>query len=390
MITVLLSLNIAGLILAIFFITLILSEKGKQVNDYLLAFFIFLLGTLLLIKYMFYHNLVFEYPIILFLFIYYWVLLGPTLFIYTLVLTKGEQKLRLSYLYSLIPAILVTICYSKYIFSDVTQLFVKHEKEPLIIYVGFYIWLSNSPVFYLLTILRLRKHQNRIKQHYSFSKSIDLKWLYYLSHGFAVFILFLLIERFLRYVLNLELPFDNYGVSLLVLFIYIFGIGYYGYRQRKIFSESSQVEAHIVNPQPRIINESRQSVNHLSYQKSGLSKEEAHLILKKLENLMVSEQPYLDSELHLVTLALKIDTSSHKLSQVINENLNKNFFDFVNEYRIEKIKELLSDPANNSFKIISLAYDSGFNSKSTFYNLFKKSEGITPAEYRLKIQRKVG
>ena len=390
MITLLTSLNIAGLILAVFFITLILSKKGKQVHDYLLAFFIFLLGTLLLIKYMFYHNLVMEYPIILYLFVYYWVLLGPTLYIYTLVSTKGENKLRLSYLYTFIPAILVTICYSKYIFSDVTQLFVKHEKEPLIMYVGFYIWLANSPVFYILTILRIRKHQKKIKQHYSFSKSIDLKWLYYLSHGFAVFILFLLIERFLRNVLNLELPFDNYGVSLLVVFIYIFGIGYFGYRQKRIFSESHQVDPNIGNPQLKIISESRQSVKHLSYQKSGLNEEEAQVTLDKLKKLMLSEQPYLNSELNLATLALKVDISTHKLSQVINEYLDKTFFDFVNEYRIEKVKELLVDPANNYLKIISLAYDSGFNSKSTFYNLFKKSEGVTPAEYRLKIQRKVG
>jgi len=103
---------------------------------------------------------------------------------------------------------------------------------------------------------------------------------------------------------------------------------------------------------------------------------------------MQSEEPYLESELYLAALTDKVYVSTHKLSQVINEYLNKNFFDFVNEYRIERVKEFLSNPEYNQLKIVSLAYDSGFSSKSTFYNTFKKSEGITPAEYRKKYQQK--
>ena len=105
---------------------------------------------------------------------------------------------------------------------------------------------------------------------------------------------------------------------------------------------------------------------------------------------MLSEQLYLESELHLAALAVKVNVSTHKLSQVINEYLDKNFFDFVNEYRIEKVKEFLGDPNYNKFKIVSLSYDSGFSSKSTFYNLFRKLEGMTPGEYRQKHQLKTG
>jgi AraC-like DNA-binding protein len=247
--------------------------------------------------------------------------------------------------------------------------------------------MYNSPVFYVLTIITLRKHQKKIKNHYSFTKSVDLKWLNYLSHGFAVFLFFLLFQGVIENILKMEFPFGNYDYSILVNVIYIFGIGYFGYKQRGIFNNYSHSTTEPVAEEiiQKIKTNQIESKKH--YQKSGLNEEEAHEILSKLYSLMDSDQPYLESELDLPALAEMVYVSSHKLSQVINEYLNKNFFDFVNEYRINKVKEYLTDPDSNQYKIISLAYDSGFNSKSTFYNFFKKVEGVTPAEYRQKYQK---
>ncbi len=384
MITILTSLNIAGLVLSLFFITLILAKKQKQVRDYLLAFFIFLLGTYLLIKYVFQYDLYNTYPIIVYLDIAYWVLLGPTLYVYTLVSTKGENFLRTKYLFTLIPAILVFTCFFGYIFGNVSDLFNDWQNHSTITEIGTYIWLYNSPVFYILTIIELRKHKKQIKDHYSFSRSIDLKWLNYLSHGFAVFILFLLSRAPIHYLFDWDFPFGNYSISLGVVFIYIFGIGFYGYRQRGIFNNDDVLDIEDRKQEPSL---SKKDNKQQSYQKSGLNKEEAQVILVKLKSLMQSEHPYLESELHLAALAVKVEVSIHKLSQVLNEYLHKNFFDFVNEYRIENVKALLSDPGYNQYKIVSLAYDSGFSSKSSFYNIFKKSEGVTPAMYRRKIQQ---
>jgi len=172
-------------------------------------------------------------------------------------------------------------------------------------------------------------------------------------------------------------------------FIYIFGIGFYGYRQKGIFDNFDFKDIEKDKLDHNENNVIHNKINYGHYKKSGLNKEEAHMILSNLESLMVSDQPYLDSELSLGKLSLKLNISKHKLSQVINEYLGKNFFDFVNDYRIKNAKRLLADPNNNHFKIITLAFDSGFNSKSTFYKLFKKVEGITPLEYQLRYHRKV-
>lgn len=377
------SLNIAGLVLALFFIALLLSKKEKQIRDYLLAFFILLLGTFLLIKYVFQHDLYHTWPIIIYLDVCYWVLLGPTLYVYTLVSTRGENFLRTKYLFTLIPFVLVIIGFSPYLFGNPTGLFDdQFNNMPVIVKAGYYIWLFNSPVFYALTIIAINQHQQRIKNNFSYSRNIDLKWLNYLSHGFAVFILFLILRGPVKSLFGLEYPVENYSVSLFVVFLYIFGIGFYGYRQRGIFEIDDPDNNPMEKPDVSHNGDGQHEPGRASYQKSGLNDKEAREILDKLNTLMKNEQLYLDSELHLSVLAHKLGVSSHKISQVLNEYLHKNFFDYINEFRVEKVKECLTDPANLHLKIVSLAYDCGFSSKSTFYKCFKKSEGITPAKYQ--------
>jgi len=96
---------------------------------------------------------------------------------------------------------------------------------------------------------------------------------------------------------------------------------------------------------------------------------------------MTNEKPYLDSELSLIKLAGLLYIPSHHLSQIINEQLGKNFFEFINEYRVEEVKLLMAKNKDRKYTLLSIAYDSGFNSKSTFNSIFKKYTGITPKQY---------
>ena len=117
------------------------------------------------------------------------------------------------------------------------------------------------------------------------------------------------------------------------------------------------------------------------YLKSGLKKDDAKIYLAKLKEFMQAEKPYLDNTLGLKDLAKFIDITTNQLSQLLNEQLNQNFYDFVNSYRIEKFKEMIKDPKNSGFTLLALAYECGFNSKTTFNTFFKKSTGKTPSQY---------
>jgi len=117
------------------------------------------------------------------------------------------------------------------------------------------------------------------------------------------------------------------------------------------------------------------------YQKSGLKEDDAQRYLAILRSHMEEEKPYLDSSLGLKHLAGQIELSTNQLSQLLNEQLSQNFYDFVNSYRLEEFKVRVKDEKNRNFTLLYLAYDCGFNSKTTFNTFFKKSTGKTPSEY---------
>lgn len=100
---------------------------------------------------------------------------------------------------------------------------------------------------------------------------------------------------------------------------------------------------------------------------------------------MTTEKPYLEADLSLPELANKLDIPSHHLSRVINEQFGVNFFDFVNQYRVEEVKSRINNPEFENLSLLGIAFDCGFNTKSAFNRVFKKMTGFTPSEYKNKI-----
>jgi AraC-like DNA-binding protein len=100
---------------------------------------------------------------------------------------------------------------------------------------------------------------------------------------------------------------------------------------------------------------------------------------------METSKPYLDNDLTILDLSAKTGIARHHLTQVLNENYKRNFFIFINEYRIKEVIERFNDPKFNNYTILAIALDAGFNSKATFNSFFKSQTGLTPSEYREKI-----
>lgn len=124
------------------------------------------------------------------------------------------------------------------------------------------------------------------------------------------------------------------------------------------------------------------------YKSSGLTPQFARECIRRLERLMETEKVYRDADLSLQSLAEKLSVSSHVLSQVINEELNRNFSDFINWYRVEEAKKIFRTPKEAQKKIAAVAFDVGFNTIVAFYNAFKKNTDMTPAQYKKEAQNK--
>jgi len=106
------------------------------------------------------------------------------------------------------------------------------------------------------------------------------------------------------------------------------------------------------------------------------------VIINKLENHMKVNEPFMDSSLSVYDLAKQINVPSRELSIAINHNLNKHFFDFVNEYRIKKAMEIFKNTNDEKLTVLEVLYEVGFNSKSSFNTAFKKFTGTTPSEFK--------
>ncbi len=115
---------------------------------------------------------------------------------------------------------------------------------------------------------------------------------------------------------------------------------------------------------------------------SDLEKSEASYIETKIVNVLQKDELYLDPELSLERLSEKIEIPKRKVSQVINNQMGKSFFDLINTYRIERAKQVFTENKDSKLTVLEVLYEVGFNSKSSFNTQFKKRTGLTPSEFQ--------
>ncbi|MEO1086737.1 MAG: AraC family transcriptional regulator, partial [Acidobacteriota bacterium] len=123
------------------------------------------------------------------------------------------------------------------------------------------------------------------------------------------------------------------------------------------------------------------------YARQSLDAETRRGLLERIQGFMDTERPYLDGELALADLAQAVGVPKHHFSMAINIELEQNFFQFVNGYRVSEARRLLADPSLADENVLSIAYRAGFQSKAAFNKVFKKATGQTPGQYRADAAR---
>ncbi len=293
-------------------------------------------------------------------------LFGPLFWIYVELMTHRITRLRPGLLLHGIP-FLACIVYRIpfYLMSGAGKLAQMHIWETETIRSDMIVtWLQVVHILiYLLVVLRqLRLHESTVKEEYSSTRNIGLRWvrIFVISIGAftAVMAVFVLLDVF-GYELFVH---KTSGILGLLLPL---ALGYYGLRQPEIFLG-------LAEPEPL----------RRKYLRSAVAPEKSDEYLARLIALMDEEKPYHNSNLTIHELAARLDVPVHHLSQIINDKLGQNFFDFVNAYRIREVQSRIAGPAGRNLTLMAIALDAGFNSKSVFNTAFKKATGITPSEYR--------
>ncbi len=217
-------------------------------------------------------------------------------------------------------------------------------------------------VYSVATLLKIKRYRERLLNYFSNTERKNLKWVAYSAIGLAV--IWIVAVFF-------DDPIIFTAVTIFVLFIGVFGIN-----QANVFYSGITIEPDVIREKT-----TKYLPEQEKYARTGLENEEAEKLMTRLETLMQTENPFTNSELTLKDLAGMLNCSPNHLSQVINSKYGKTFYHYINSYRIKEFLEKTSLPESKKFTFLALAYDCGFNSKTTFNKYFKLETGKTPSEY---------
>ncbi len=218
-----------------------------------------------------------------------------------------------------------------------------------------------SLVYLMLSIRLFFTSKDNLKHQYSNLRARDFLWIRNFLFCFIIIIILDLILVFLAMWFNLN-PAELGYITVVVLVASMIYLGYYGLTQSTIFLPDFLTNK---NTSTREVNTSELRALH-----------------EKLEHSLNTDKPYLQSGLTLSVLADRLGTSDRKLSAVINDMMEISFYDLINKYRIEEAKKRLVSSDYDKYSITGIAETCGFNSKSSFYRIFKKETGITPTQFK--------
>jgi len=238
--------------------------------------------------------------------------------------------------------------------------------------------IVQAAIYLSSTLLLLRQYSNRIKEMFSSLDRIRLTWLRNITYVVLAFIIIFTIEN-IFFICGINLT-NYFTLSSVLTAVYVYLLGYLGLVNSEVFLTED------ISKSMHMLPEMKGSSTGDKYGKSGLSEERARRIEDQLIQIMDAEKAYTNPNLTLPQLANQLDVSPHNLSEVINVRLRQNFFDLVNGYRIEKVKRDLGDPSKKQYTLLAIAFNAGFNSKTSFNTIFKRHTGLTPSEFRKKLK----
>ncbi len=384
-----------------FFLSLMLAllKRGNRQANRILAALVFVISVALASTLLLYPAVYTAVPYLIRISDPMRLLFAPLIFLYVVSLTGGQVNKRsllhftpfALYVLYLIPTFYVLPFAERISFITEAQAGKSFSYNVYLVARALYF------VLYLgLSFRVLRQYSSRIQDLFSSVERINFSWLRNVLVAMAIWWVPQFITTLSPFFGYLNLPVVNMIIGFLgALWMYL--LGYVAFLKADPFvnvtspivpmsatqaaqlaAQHEQYEQH----ERAILNISRQGFD--ARESASVSPESA-ILLEQFKLFMETEKPFLDSELNLQKLSEQIGVPAYRLSQMMNSHLHQNFFDVINQYRVEEWKRLMSE-GPTSGTIQELAFQVGFNSKSSFNTAFKKHTGRTPSEYRAELR----
>lgn len=297
--------------------------------------------------------------------------IGPALYFYVRSLTASDFRFQRKHLLHFIPGFIFIAINTIAFITAGSRSAPTHAASAnalsTVASIENFLAIALSFYYIILSVRLMQRHELWVYQHFSATSSKSLKWLrnliislscIWIVWFFAVSINFFTHDFILTYL-------SSYPFQVLTSII-IFWIGYVGFIEGELFSAEISFENKI------------DTLNAVTSKPSQVNKETKDALL----NAMSREKLFLVPDLTLAMLSHQLNVSARNISQTLNNDLNTNFHDFVNAYRVEEVKQRLLDPQYAHLTILAVALESGFNSKSSFNRIFMKTTGVSPKAFK--------
>lgn len=310
---------------------------------------------------------------------------GPYLYLYTTYLVERKARFEYKDLLHFLPFLITTLAYFAFFKEVVDFTDINYFQNDSYLWVrvlyGF-IFLVSIIAYTVFTYIKLWNFRKGITANFSYwTRQLRLLWLNFIPGLFVILFALYFITGAIN-AFSFKKVFDLTQLSHIGLTVIAFAISYFGLRQMSLF-RPLYVKTEDKEPgQNHITVEHDDEDEPEKKAKARFTDDQAQELINKLTRHMEEEKPYLNPELTLYDLSSQLNLSKNELTDLLNNHLGKNFFAFVNEFRLKAVIRKFENPDYSHYTIIAIAYDCGFNSKSTFNSIFKQYTGQTPSDYK--------
>ena len=291
---------------------------------------------------------------------------APALYLAILNFTTIDKSVKIKYVYHFIPFIIIILFTIPFLATGHNIKFSANVGK-IIFFILRNILPVQAIVYWVLSYKKLREHLKNIATFSSATTPINLSWL----ENFLFLLVLIIVCWFNMLYFDIQII-KNYTPIFYLLCVFF--LAYFSLQQKEVFSFNAD---EIKDLSQIIVAKNDDSIE----KKKRLNDLQLIALNEKLIALINTEKPFLENDLNLPHLAARIGASSNETSYLINKIYNQNFYTFINTYRVEEAKELLSSGTYQKLNILGIAYQSGFNSKTTFNTTFKKFTGQSPTDF---------
>jgi AraC-like DNA-binding protein len=302
-------------------------------------------------------------------------LIMPVFYLYVKAVCHSHFRLKPKHLTLIIPFVITNLVFIPrfYLATTIERIYIYEHFKQMLEIRFFYILGELQYILYIILVFKvLKKYKEIYLENYTNTNNSSYKWLFQMTVFFLIAHCIVFFKSLIRYTdYNVFLNASNVIIGTIALIISCWFV-------LKALNNPDLFKG--VDSNMLLVNEAVVSTEKESFQ-TPKSVEIASQI-ELVEKYVLENEPYLEPSLTIQELSKQVNIPVRDLSILINHHINQHFFDFINEYRIQKAMQILKNPSKSKLTILEILYEVGFNSKSSFNTAFKKHTNQTPTEFR--------